>query len=158
MTTHAETLATRFEEANQDVIRTVEGLTDAQWRATTEEEGWTVGVVAHHIADAHAKVAGLAEMVARGAPVPPLTWDMLHQANAAHARDHAGCTRADTLALLRQNGAAATRTLRGLTDEQLGRTATLLGGTMSAAQVVENIVIGHPRAHLASIRKALGAR
>ena len=79
MTTRAETLATRFEQANNDVIRTVEGLIDAQWHTKTGEEGWTVGVVAHHIADAHGKVVGLAEMIARGKPVPPLTMEGIHQ-------------------------------------------------------------------------------
>ena len=113
MTTRAETLATRFEQANNDVIRTVEGLIDAQWHTKTGEEGWTVGVVAHHIADAHGKVVGLAEMVAHGKPVPPLTMEVIHQGNAAHAQAHAHTSKADTLALLRKNGAAAARTVRG---------------------------------------------
>jgi len=156
MTTRAETLATRFEQANNDVIRTVEGLTDAQWHTKTGEEGWTVGVVAHHIADAHGKVVGLAEMVAHGKPVPPLTMEVIHQGNAAHAQAHAHTSKADTLALLRKNGAAAARTVRGLADDQLRRTAPVIGNSMSAEPVIEGILIGHRQGHLASIRKTIG--
>jgi len=156
MTTRAETLATRFEQAKNDVIRTVEGLIDAQWHTKTGEEGWTVGVVAHHIADAHGKVVGLAEMVAHGKPVPPLTMEVIHQGNAAHAQAHAHTSKADTLALLRKNGAAAARTVRGLADDQLRRTAPVIGNSMSAEQVIEGILIGPPQGHLASIRKASG--
>jgi hypothetical protein len=152
MTTRAETLATRFEQANNDVIRTVEGLTDVQWHTQTGEEGWTVGVVAHHIADAHEKVVGLAEMVAHSKPVPPLTIEVIHQGNAAHAQAHAHTSKA----LLRKNGAAAARTVRGLADDQLRRTAPVIGNSMSAEQVIEGILIGHPQGHLASIRKAIG--
>src|SRR5262249_11882353 len=127
MSTRAESLATRLEQANNDVVRTVEGCNDAQWHTKTGDEGWTVGVVAHHIADAHEKVAGLAEMVAHGKPVPPLTMDMIHQGNAAHAQAHAHTSKADTLALLRKNGTAAARAVRGLSDDQLKRTGTVLG-------------------------------
>ena len=155
MSTRAQALATRFEQANADVIRAVEPLSDAQWGAKTAEEGWTVGVVAHHIAQSHQGVAGLAEIVASGKPVPSITWDVIHQGNASHARDHAHCTKAETLALLRDNGAAAAKLVRGLSDQQLDRSASVIGNTMSAGQVVEHILIGHPQGHLASIKAAL---
>ena len=155
MSTRAQALATRFEQANADVIRAVEPLSDAQWGAQTAEEGWTVGVVAHHIAQSHQGVAGLAEMVASGKPVPPITWDVIHQGNATHARDHGHCTKPETLALLRDNGAAAAKLVRGLSDQQLDRSASVIGNPMSAGQVVEHILIGHPQGHLASIKAAL---
>lgn len=158
MSTRAQALATRFEEANSEVIRAVETCSDAQWGTKTHGEGWTVGVVAHHVAQGHPEVAGLAEMVATGKPLPPVTWEMIHQGNAAHANEHAHCTKAETLTLLRGNGAAAARMVRSLTDEQLARSASLMGNTMTAEQVIEGILIHHPQDHLKSIKAALGAR
>jgi hypothetical protein len=101
-------------------------------------------------------VAGIVGAVAHGQPVPTITMDMIHQGNAAHAAQHANCTKAETLALLRQNGAAAVATVRGLGEAELGRTATFPMGTMTAAQVVERILIGHAQGHHGSIKKAIG--
>jgi hypothetical protein len=109
------------------------------------------------VAEGHKTLAGLAGMIAHGQPVPALTMDMIHQGNAAHAVQHANCTKAETLALLRQNGAAAAATVRGLADLELDRTATLPLGTMSAAQVIERILIGHVHDHHGGIRTAIGA-
>jgi uncharacterized protein (TIGR03083 family) len=157
MSERARTLAQQFEQANHELIATVERLSDAQWRTKTAGEGWSVGVVAHHVAGGHKQIAGLAQLVASGQPVPAMNMEMFHQANAEHARQHADCTKAETLALLRQNGAAAAATVRGLGDAELDRTGSLLMGPMSAAQVIERILIGHVHEHHGSMRKALGA-
>jgi hypothetical protein len=45
--------------------------------------------------------------------------------------------------------------LRGLSDEQLARTANMPGASMSADQAAERILIGHPEGHLQSIPGAL---
>jgi hypothetical protein len=156
MSVRARSLAQQFEQANHDLIATVEGVSDAQWRAKTPGDGRSVGVVAHHVATSHKMIAGLAGAIAHGQPVPAVTMDMIHQGNAAHAAQYANCTRAETLALLRQNGAEALAAVRELGDAGLDRTATLPLGTMSAAQVIERILIGHVHDHHGSIRKALG--
>jgi len=156
MSERARTLAQQFEQANHELIATVERLSDAQWRTKTPGDGRSVGVVAHHVAEGHKTIAGLAGTIAHGQPVPALTMDMIHQGNAAHAAQHANCTKAEALALLRQNGAAAVATVRGLGEAELDRTATLPLGAMSAAQVIERILIGHVQDHHGSIRKAIG--
>lgn len=156
MSEHARNLAQQLEQANQALIATVEGLSDAQWRAKTPDDGRTVGVVAHHVASSHKQVAGLVGAIAHGQPVPTITMDMVHQGNAAHAAQHANSTKAETLALLRQNGAAAVATVRGLGEAELGRTATFPMGAMSVAQVVERVLIGHAQGHHGSIKKAIG--
>src|SRR5262245_34909343 len=107
MSERARTLAQQLEHANHDLITTVEGLSDAQWKAKTPGDGRSVGVVAHHVATSHKMVAGIAQAIAHGQPVPTITMDMIHQGNAAHAAQHAHCTKTETVALLRQNGAAA---------------------------------------------------
>jgi uncharacterized damage-inducible protein DinB len=156
MSERARNLAQQLEQANHGLITTIEALSDAQWQAKTPGDGRSVGVVAHHVASSHKTVAGLAGAIAHGQSVPAITMDMIHQGNAAHAAQHANCTKAETLALLRQNGAAAVAAVRGFGDAELDRTTTLPLGTMSVAQVVERILIGHVHDHHGTIKKALG--
>ncbi len=47
--------------------------------------------------------------------------------------------------------------IRGLSDEQLDRTATLFAGSMTAQQMIEGILISHVAMHLESIRSAAPA-
>ena len=157
MSERAQTLADHLEQANRDLIHTVEGLSDAQWRAKTPGDGRTVGVVAHHVAASHKSVAGLVDAIAHGRTVPTITMEMIHEGNATHATQHAHCTKAETLALLRQNGAAAVATVRGLNETQLDRTVAFPMGTMTAAQVVERVLTGHANGHHDTIRRALNA-
>jgi uncharacterized damage-inducible protein DinB len=155
MSERARTLAHQLEQANHSLIATIEGLSDAQWHAKTPGDGRSVGVVAHHVATSHKMVAGIAGAIAHGQPVPPITMEMIHQGNATHAAQHAHCTKAETLALLRQNGAAAVAAVRAFGDAELDRTATFPMGTMSVAQVVERILTGHANDHHGTIKRAL---
>lgn len=154
MASRAESLARQFEETNAAVIRTVEGLSEAQWRMPCPHEGRTVVVVAYHVALSHAPILDAIQTLAAGQPLPPVTMAMIDARNAQEAEQHAACTRAETSDLLRRNGQAAAAALRALSDEQLARTGTLLGQETSARQIAEGILIGHPRQHLASIQAA----
>lgn len=159
MSGRAEELALRFEQANGELMKVVESCSDEQWRKTCSGERWTVGVTAHHVAAAYEPIAGMVEGVATGQPVQLPTAEMLDAGNAEHARQFAGCTKAETLELLRRNGQALAKTVRGLSDEQLAglrrREVEIAGQRVSAAQLVEMGVIGHPTSHLESIRAAL---
>jgi uncharacterized protein (TIGR03083 family) len=152
MSDRARALADRFEQANRELVATVERLSDAQWKAKTAGEGWPVGVVAHHVAGGHAGIAGLVQKIANGESFPMPDLDRM---NAEHAAQYAHATKAETLALLRQNAAAAAATVRSLSDAQLDR----VGGprAMSAEQTIERILIGHIHDHHGSIRKTIGA-
>ena len=157
MGARAEALAKRFEEANGAVIAEVEGCSDTHWRATTKAEGWSVAATAHHIGGGHEPIAGIVQAIATGQPLPGLTWEMINQGNAEHAKQFANCAKPEALELLRKSGAAAAGIVRGLSDEQLDRTATieLMGGaSVSAQQFVEMVLLGHPQEHLESIRAA----
>jgi uncharacterized damage-inducible protein DinB len=157
MSERARNLAEQLEQANRALITTIEGLSDAQWRAKTPGDGRSVGVVAHHVATSHKSVAGLVGAIAHGKAVPTITMDMIHEGNATHATQFANCTRAETLALLRQNGAAAVATIHGLGETELDRTVTFPMGTLTAAQVIERVLIGHANDHHGTIRRAVGA-
>jgi hypothetical protein len=153
----AADLAAKLESANAAVIAAVESSSDDEWRAICPAEGWSVGVAARHIAVSHLPIMGLVEIVATGQQAPPITMDMFHASNARHAQEHAGCTRAEVLEILRRDGQAAADKLRGLSDEQLDRTASMAfagGAEMSAVQLVEAILLGHPAQHLESIKAA----
>jgi uncharacterized damage-inducible protein DinB len=164
MAQRAAALADRFEGMNQQIIESVEKCSDAQWRTITAREGWSVGVVAHHVAAGHRAIAELIRLAATGQPEPAMTLEMLDHANAAHAGQHANCTRAETLELLGRNGAAAAAIVRGLTDEELDRIVSAFRmrtypswvPAMSVAQTIERFLIDHVREHLGNIRAAIG--
>ncbi|MCL4553406.1 MAG: hypothetical protein M1305_07660, partial [Candidatus Marsarchaeota archaeon] len=82
----------------------------------------------------------------------------LDASTARHAAEYAGCTKAETLDLLRRDGRRAAEAVRALTDEQLDRQAPPNGTrpARTAQDVVERILINHVTAHGASIREALG--
>jgi hypothetical protein len=159
MNERVHSLVQRFESANTALIASVEACSDADWQRVTSEEGWPVGVAAHHVARSYPAIGGFVVSIANGTPPIPLTPEMLDANNAQHAVEAATCTREETLDLLRQNGQAASDALRGLRDDQLRRTAPLVlmgGAEVSAEQMIELAMIGHPVEHLASIENAIG--
>jgi hypothetical protein len=83
---------------------------------------------------------------------------MLDEMNATHAREHAGCTKAETLALHEKGAAVAAAGVRTLSDTELEQSGTVLTGmpAMTTQQVVEGILINHINDHLGSIRKTVG--
>lgn len=157
LTTRAEQLAAGFETVNDEVIATVTGCTDDQWRQPSATDGRPVGVVAHHIAVVQGAFARMVETLAAGETFSPRSsMEEVHRSNALHARAHAAVGKPETLDALRTNGAAIAQRLRSLGDEHLDRTAGVFGGReLSVAQVVEWIVIGHAGEHLASMRAAI---
>jgi uncharacterized damage-inducible protein DinB len=158
MSERAQALAEQFEDANRELISTVERCSEAEWRAQTAAEGWSVAVTAHHIAGGHEAVAGLAQGLATGQGLPDITSQMLDEMNAEHAREYAACTKEETVELLRRNGQTAAGIIRGFSDEQLGRSAPAAimdGAEMSTEQLVEQGLIGHMRGHSESIRAAI---
>jgi uncharacterized damage-inducible protein DinB len=153
----AEALAKQFETKAQEATTAFKQLSDADWKKTTGSEHWTVGVTAHHIAASHEGIAGIIKTLAGGQPMPNFTMDMLHEMNAKHAKDFASVTKADTIALHEKNAAAAAAAVRGLSDEQLAESGTVLAGmpAMSVEQVVTGILINHVEDHLGSIKKTI---
>jgi mycothiol maleylpyruvate isomerase-like protein len=158
MSARAESLAKQFEAKAAEATAILGKLSDADWKKMTEAEKWTVAVTAHHMAGAHEPIAGILKTVAAGQSIPNFTMDMLHEANAKHAREYAGCTKAETLALHQKGVAAAAAAVRALSDAELDRSGTVLTGVpaMTAQQVVEGVLINHITEHLGSIRKTVG--
>ena len=154
----ADALAKQFEAKVQEATSVLEKLSDADWKKVTAAEKWPVGVTAHHVAMGHAGIAGLLKSVASGQHKASMTMDDLHAMNAQHAKDFANVSKAETVALHKKNAAAAAALVRGLSDADLARSATVLTGmpAMTVEQIVTNILINHVDEHYKSIRAAVG--
>ena len=98
MGARVEQLVKKFDESCAEFNKVVESLSDAEWKKVTSAEKWSVGVVAHHVAEGHANIGGLVHLVAKALPLPGLTMEMIHANNAMHAKAQAGVTKAETLA------------------------------------------------------------
>jgi hypothetical protein len=154
MGARADMLAKQFEDKAGELTDTIEKLSDSDWKKVTTAEKWPVGVTAHHVAGAHEPIAGIVTAVASGQTMPPFTMAMLDESNAKHAKEFAGCTKAETLALQKKGVASAAATVRRLSDAELDRTGTVLTDmpAMSVHQIIEGVLIDHVREHLDSIR------
>jgi hypothetical protein len=153
----AEALARRFEQANGEMITLVEQTSEPAWRLHCEDEGWSVGVTAHHVAANHLLILDSTRALVNGTALPTNTVELSDQFNADHARRHTGCTREETVELLRRNGDTVAAFIRGLNDEQLDQCATIpfFGNAVwTTEQWIENILIGHAGMHMPSIRAA----
>ena len=149
--TRAQELAATFVKEFDAVIKTVEALTNEQWRLKTAAEGWPVCVVARHIAT-RTGIDGL-EGILRNNP----DWvfqdlDNLDARNAREAREFADCTKEEALDLLRRSSSRVEQLVAGLTDDQLKlRGQVLARGLVTAEQWIPIMMINHVPVHHDSI-------
>jgi len=154
----SEVLATRIEEGAAALAAVASTLSDAQWRTVVRPDGRTVGVIVHHVASMYPIEIDIVRKVAKGTPITDVTWDVVAQMNAAHAREHAAITKHDALDLLQRHSRAAADAVRRLGDDELDRAAPFslsFGAPMTAQFVIEDHPLRHPWHHLARIKAAL---
>ena len=154
----ATNLAKRYEGAVAELTALIEESTDAQWRAICKGEGWSFGVTGHHIAEDQDGLVNWFTAIVNAAPRPQSA-ETLDQRTARHAAEHANCTKAETLDLLRAGTTRAARAVRALGDEQLDRSAPPAPDGrpgLTAGEVIDRILIGHVTGHMASMRAAIG--
>jgi hypothetical protein len=158
MSQRAKELSERFRKFNNEVIAFVEKCSDENWGKVCPGEVWPVGVVARHIAAGHYSAFGLAKMIVDGKQLPELTQETIDRGNAQHAQKHANCTKDEVLGILREKGASVADYVSGLDDADLDRTSNLsvAGGTISAQQFIENIIILSGTEHLSNMKNAAG--
>ena len=152
-----EAFAEQFEAKVEEATILLEKLTDADWKKTTAAEKWTVAVTAHHIASSYEPATRIIETIAAGRTLPHFTRATLDEMNAQHAKEFAGCTQAETIALHKKEAAAAAAAVRRLSDSELARAGTVFVGMppVSAEELVERILLAHIEAHFGSIRKTI---
>jgi DinB superfamily len=153
-------LADRIEQGARGLAAFAEGLTDAEWRTPVSgSDNRSVGIVVHHVASVYPVEIDLARAIAGGQAVTEVTWEVVAELNAKHARESADATKAATIELLRRNSRAAADIVRALTDEELDHAAPFslsFGAPVTAQFVIEDHALRHSWHHLARIRKALG--
>ena len=157
----AAELARQFEAAQTGFIALVESLTDQQWRLVgsnfpqrlnEEDEGRTVGVIAHHVAVNGPWIVDRIEAILAGRQLAPVDIGTI---NAAHAAEHADVSRDEVLAVLRRTLPEIAGRVRAIPDDQLDQARDTPAGPMSVAQRLERVLIGHVQVHRGSIEATI---
>src|SRR5690242_13229145 len=103
MNRRSNALAERLESGAEALEAFASALTDTEWNVRLPKDGRQVGVVVHHVATMYPLEIQLAQALAAGNPVAGVTWDMVHEINAKHAREFADVSKAEAVELLRRN-------------------------------------------------------
>jgi len=158
MSARADALALRLKEGARSLIELARSLSADDWQMPLARDGRPIGVVVHHVASVYPLEIQLAQTLAAGTPVTGVTMDDVHQLNASHARENAGVTKAQAIALLETNAAAAAGAIRALSDAELDSAApaSLYGDAPVTCQfMLEDHAVRHSYHHLARIRAML---
>jgi len=161
-TSRSAGLADQFQTAQEGFIKLVESLTDEKWRIrgvntpelrqNDEDESRPVGVIAHHVASTQPWIMSRIRAIIEDGPTPPVDFKII---NAEHAVEHASATNHEVLGLLRQNLQRITDEVRAIPDHMLDKERQLPTGVMTVQQRIERVLIGHMRAHQASIEATI---
>ena len=154
-------LAGQYEAAHDEFVSLLESLTEQQWhligknypqRINEEDEGRTVGVIAHHVATNGDYITERIQTMLAGGPLAPINQ---REVNSEHARLHANATKDEVLRLMRASRPRIASAVRSIPDSQLDIQRSTPAGPMSAAERVERVLIGHLKQHQGSIEKAI---
>jgi len=159
MSKRSNALADRLEQGARALATFASALTEDEWQTRVPKDGRKVGVIVHHVASVYPIEIELAQTLAAGKPVVGVTWDVVHQMNAGHAKEQDAVTKEEALDLLQRNSAAAAAAIRALSDEQLDRAAPLSlnsDAPLTCQFMLEDHAVRHSYHHLAGIQAALG--
>jgi len=112
----------------------------------------------HHVATVYPLEIQLAQALATAKPVRGVTWDVVHELNAGHAKENDAVTKEEALDLLRRNSAAAAAAIRALSDEGLDQAAPVSlysDAPLTCQFMLEDHAVRHSYHHLARIRESL---
>jgi hypothetical protein len=161
-TSRSAGLADQFGAAQKSFINLVDSLTDEKWRLrgvntpelrqNDEDESRPVGVIAHHVASTQPWIMGRIRAIIEDGPTPPVDFKII---NAEHAVEHAGATKAEVVSMLQENLHRITDEVRAIPDHMLDKERQLPTGVMSVQQRIERVLIGHMKAHQASIEATI---
>ena len=139
MGSRAESLADKFEQAVAEFASTIERIPDEKWSAKGGSEGWTVAGVAQHVSGQFPLEMQYITAAAESKPMPSYSWDDINGMNESRAEKNSSASKADVLRELREGAASTAAYVRGLSDEQLERTAALAlagGASVSTQQLI----------------------
>jgi hypothetical protein len=161
MGARSEALAKRIEQGAAQLAAYTDKLSDAEWATPVApaRDGRPVAVVVHHVASVYPVEVQLAQAIGSGKSMSDVTWDVVKNMNAGHAKENAGVTRKDALDLLKKNSSEAAAAVRQMTDEQLDTAAPFglsFDAPVTAQFVIEDHALRHSWHHLARIKETLG--
>jgi len=156
----ANALAERLEQGARALEALASALSEGQWQARLPKDGRKIGVVVHHVASLYPLEIELARRLADGKPIVDVTWEAIHELNAAHAGTNDTVTKDAALDLLRRNSSAAAAAIRALSDDELDRASTVslyADAPLTCQFFLEDHAVRHSYHHLARIRAAVAA-
>jgi len=152
-------LADRLIQGARALAEFAETLSDAEWRLPiSATDRRAIGTVVHHVASVYPVEIDLALTIARGGAVSGVTGRDIDVMNGNHAAEHPEVSKAETIELLRRNSAAAEAVIRGLSDEDLDRAASVSlydDAPLTCQFVLEDHAVRHSYHHLALVRAAV---
>jgi hypothetical protein len=153
----ARELADRYERLNDELIALMQSLAPEQLRARCEGEQCTVAALGSHMAGIQTFTTDWIRQLIEDGALPAMTLAELHEINAAQFARDADRPQPEIIAELTASGAAATDTVRRLTDAQLDRSAfcALFGRDVTTEELIRFVLIGDVEGHLPSIRNAI---
>src|SRR5712691_10667152 len=139
-------------------MKLVESLTEEKWRIrgvntpelrqNDEDESRPVGVIAHHVASTQPWIMSRIRAIIEDEPTPPVDFTIINA-------EHAGATKAEVAGMLQQNLHRITAEVRAIPDHMLDKERQLPTGVMTVQQRIERVLIGHMKAHQASIEATI---
>ncbi|MGH7499227.1 MAG: DinB family protein [Gemmatimonadales bacterium] len=158
MSQRTNALADRLEQGARALATFASGLSDAEWQTRVPKDGRKIGVIVHHVATMYPLEIQLAQTLAAGKPVTGVTWDVVNEMNAGHAREYDAVTKEAALDLLRRNSTAAATAIRALRDDELDQAASVslnADAPLTCQFMLEDHAVRHSYHHLARVRGAL---
>jgi hypothetical protein len=116
-------------------------------------------VIVHHVASMYPIEMSVVQKAVEGHAITDVTWEVVAQINAGHAREQANVSKAAALELLLRNSREAAGAVRRLTAADLARTVPFslsFGAPMTVQFIIEDHPLRHPWHHADRIRRALG--
>ena len=158
MKKRTEALAQRLEQGAKALEDVARGLNTEEWEVPVPHDGRKIGVLVHHVGNMYPIEIDIALKASRGEPIVGVTWDLVADINAKHAREFDGVTKEEAIAFVRRNAAAAAAAIRELEDDQLDVAVpvSLNGDAPLTTQfVLEDHAVRHSFHHLAKMKAAL---
>ena len=158
MKTRVSALAERLEQGARALADFAGSLTEEEWQVPVPHDGRKIGVMVHHVGNMYPIEIDIAQKAARGEPIVGVTWDVVADINARHAREFDGVTKAEAIAFLERNSAAAAAAIRALDDAQLDIAVPVslnADAPLTTQFVLEDHAVRHSYHHLARIKAAL---
>ena len=158
MKNRTKALADRLEQGSRALANFASSLTEEEWQIQVPHDGRKVGVTVHHVASMYPLEIQLAQGILKGEPQVGVTWDVVADINAGHAREFDAVTKDQALDLLRGNSTAAADAIRALDDADLDQAvpqSLYSDAPLTAGFWLEDHPVRHSYHHLAKIKAAL---